>query len=148
MELQRRIHEETGVKLHTTYIRKILCRRGLSPKRPQMIHVNRASKKTVRNWQYRLRKQIPCLRRAGFAVVVQDESFFMHDVITGRKYWTPRGKRISVPYNGSHKKITVYGSLAKDGRQFFRTYDRFNTSAFILYLKELYSPEISSLFKT
>ena len=135
--LQRLIHEETGVKLHITYVRKILCRRGLSPKRPQKIHVNRAGKKTVQNWQYRLRRQIPCLERAGFAVVMEDESFFMHDVITGRKYWTPRGERISVPYTGSHKKITVYGSLAKDGRQFFRTYDRFNTSTFILYLKEL-----------
>ena len=68
---------------------------------------------------------------------MEDESFFMHDVITGRKYWTLRGERISVPYNESYKKITVYGSLAKDDRQFFRTYDRLNTSAFILYLKEL-----------
>ena len=30
----------------------------------------------------------------------------------------------------------VYGSLAKDRRQFFRTYYQFNTSTFILYLKE------------
>ena len=38
---------------------------------------------------------------------------------------------------GSHRKITVYGSLARDGRQFFRTYDRFNASTFLLYLKEM-----------
>ena len=40
-------------------------------------------------------------------------------------------------YTGSHRKITVYGSLARDGRQFFRTYDRFNASTFLLYLKEM-----------
>ena len=42
-----------------------------------------------------------------------------------------------MPYTGSHKKITIYGSLALDGRQFFRTYDRFNTVTFVAYLKEL-----------
>ena len=52
---------------------------------------------------------------------MQDEAFFMHDVITGRKYWSPRGQRIGVLYTGSYRKITVYGSLARDGRQFFRT---------------------------
>lgn len=135
--LQRRIHEEAGIKLHITYVRKILCRRGLSPKRPQRIYVNRADRKAIQNWQYRLRRQIPCLERAGFAVAMEDESFFMHDVITGRKYWAPRGGRISIPYTDSHKKIAVYGSLAKDGRQFFHTYNRFNTLTFILYLKEL-----------
>ena len=61
----------------------------------------------------------------------------MHDVITGRKYWSPRGQRIDVPYTGSHRKITVYGSLARDGMQFFRTYDRFNASTFLLCLKEM-----------
>ena len=29
------------------------------------------------------------------------------------------------------------GSLARDGRQFFRTYDRFNALTFTLYLKEM-----------
>jgi len=135
--LQRRIHEEAGTKLHITYVRKILCRRGLSPKRPQKVHVNRAGKKAVSDWQYRIRKRISRLEEAGFAVVMQDESFFMHDVVTGRKYWAPRGRRIHVPYTGSHKKITVYGSLARDGRQFFRTYERFDTPAFIMYLREL-----------
>ena len=84
--MQGRIREETGTKPHITYVRKIMCRRGLSPKRPQRVHVNRAGKKAVRNWQYRLNRLIPCLEDAGFAVLMQDEAFFMHDVITGRKY--------------------------------------------------------------
>ena len=58
-----------------------------------------------------------------------DEAFFIHDTVSGRKYWSPRGKRIAVPYTGSHKKVTVYGAIAKDGKQFFRTYDRFDAPA-------------------
>ena len=60
----------------------------------------------------------------------------MHDVITGKKYWSPKGQWISVPYTWSHKKITVYGSVALDGQQFFRTYDKFYSPTFVCYLKE------------
>ena len=135
--LQGRIHREAGRKLHITYIRKMMRNRGLSTKRLQKVHINRADRKAVRNWQYRVNRLISCLEGIGFAVVMEDEAFFMHDVITGRKYWSPHGQRIGVPYTGSHRKITVYGSLARDGRQFFRTYDRFNASTFLLYLKEM-----------
>ena len=95
------------------YVRKIMRGHGLSPKRPQRIHINRAGKKSVQNWQYRLRQRIPRLERDGFVVMMEDEAFFIHDVITGRKYWSPRGQRINVPYTGSHKKITAYGSIAR-----------------------------------
>ena len=78
-----------------------------------------------------------CLEGAGLTVLMQDEAFFLHGVITGRKYWAPRDRRISVSYTGSHRKITVHGSLAKGDRQFFRTHERFNTSTFILYLREV-----------
>ena len=67
----------------------------------------------------------------------EDEAFFIHDVISGRKYWSPRGERIVVPYTGSHRRIMVYGSIAKDGRQFFKTYERFDATAFVRYLKEM-----------
>ena len=46
-------------------------------------------------------------------------------------------RRINVPYTRSHRKVTIYGSLALDGRQFFWTYDRFNAVTFAAYLKEL-----------
>ena len=45
-----------------------------------------------------------------------DEVFFVHDTVSGRKYWFPRGERIVVPYTGSHQRIVVYGAIAKDGR--------------------------------
>ena len=53
---------------------------------------------------------------------MQDEAFFMHYVITGRKYWALRDRRISASYIGSHRRIVAYGAIAKDGRQFFRTH--------------------------
>ena len=43
--LQKRIHEETGTKLHITYIRKIMRMYDLSPKKSQRVHINRAGKK-------------------------------------------------------------------------------------------------------
>ena len=135
--LQKRIHEETGTKLHITYIRKIMRMYDLSPKESQRVHINRAGKKAVQNWQYRFKKQVPRLEKDGFIPVMGDEAFFIHDTVSGRKYWSLRGKRIAVPYTGSHKKVTVYGAIAKDGRQFFRTYDRFDAPTFIEYLKAM-----------
>ena len=76
-------------------------------------------------------------RRDWLTVLMQDEALFVHDVITGRKYWVLRGRWISVSHTGSRKKITVHGSLAKNDRQLFRTYGWFNTSTFILYLREV-----------
>ena len=64
-----------------------------------------------------------------------DEAFFIHDTVSGRRYWSLRGRRIAVPYTGSHKKVAVYGAIAKDGRQFLRTYDRFDTPTFVEYLE-------------
>ena len=43
--LQQDIHKQTGIKLHITYVRKIMHRHGLSPKRPTRIHINSASKR-------------------------------------------------------------------------------------------------------
>ena len=53
-------------------------------------------------------------------------------------YWTPVGTPVIIPYVGSHDAVTTYGSLAADGRQFFRTYDRLNAVTFVEYLKSLY----------
>ena len=48
-----------------------------------------------------------------------------------------RGKPGSVPHTGSHRKVAAYGSIARDGRQFFRTYDWFNAETLARYLKDL-----------
>ena len=45
---------------------------------------------------------------------------------------------VLVPYVGSHDTVAAYGSLAADGRQFFRTYDRLNATTFVEYLKSMH----------
>jgi len=54
-----------------------------------------------------------------FTILDMDEAFFVYDVAFGRKCWSSRRERIVVPYTGSHKRIIVYGAIAKDGRQLF-----------------------------
>ena len=91
-------------------------RGGPSHKKPQRDHINRAGRKAVRNWQYRLNRFVPCLEGVELTVLMQDEAFFMHDVIAGHKYWVSGGRWISASYAGSRRKITVHGYLAKDDR--------------------------------
>ena len=134
-ELQKIIREDAGTKLYITNVRKAMRRHGLTSKVPQKVHINKAGKEAVRGWQYRFDKRVSRLEGDGFTMV--DEAFFIHDVISGRKYWSPRGERIVVPYTGSHNRIVVYGAIARDGRQFFRTHKQFDAPTFVGYLKEM-----------
>jgi hypothetical protein len=63
-----------------------------------------------------LSQQIP----KGFTIAVQDESIFVHDVITRRKLWLPKGIRPVVTTAGSHQRTCVFGTLTMDKRQLFR----------------------------
>ena len=42
-----------------------------------------------------------------------------------------------MPYTGNHRRIVVYGAIAKDGRQLFRTREMFDAPTFVWYMKEL-----------
>ena len=136
-ELQKTIREETGTRLHITNVRKIMHRYGLTPKVSQRVHINRASRDAVRSWQYRFGRRVSCLEEKGFTILDMDEAFFVYDVASGRKYWSTRGERIVVPYTENHRRIVVYGAIAKDGRQLFRTRELFDAPTFVWYLKEL-----------
>ena len=59
----------------------------------------------------------------GFTIAVQDESIFVHDVITRRKLWLPKGIRPMVSVTGSHQRTCVFGTLTLYRRQLFRQYD-------------------------
>ena len=91
------------MKPHTTHTRKILCRRGLSTKRPQRIHANRACKRTFRTGSTASGGRISCPEEDGFVAAMQGESFFIHDVMSRRKYRAPGGRRIRVQYARSHR---------------------------------------------
>ena len=136
--LHQQIFQKTKVKLHLTYVRELMRKYGLSSKRTTSIHINAASKELVKTWQKNLKRRISRLEMQGFTLVVEDESFFIRDRTEGCRYWTPVGTPVLVPYVGSHDTVTAYGSLAADGRQFFRTYDRFNAPTFVEYLKSMH----------
>ena len=127
-----------GVTFHITHVRRIMHRYALTPKTAQRLHVNCATQSQVRSWQYRLQERISRLKSRGFAIVVTDESFFVHDPLRGRKYWSPSGTRITLPYVGNHKKVVVYGAAADDGRQLFRMHDGFDGPTFLGYVRELH----------
>ena len=136
-ELQKTIREETGIRLYITNVRKAMRQHGTTPKVPQKVHINRASKEAVRSWQYRFDRRVSRLEQDGFTIVDEDEVFSIHDVMSGRKYRFPRGEQIVVPYTRSHSRIVVYGVIARNGRQFFRMHKRFDAPAFVEYLKAM-----------
>ena len=136
--LHQQIFQKTKVKLHLTYVRELMRKYGLSSKRTTSIHINAAGKEFVDEWQRNLNRRISCLEAQGFTLVAEDESFFIRDRTEGCRCWTPIGTPVPVPYVGSHDTVAAYGSLATDGRQFFRTYDRFNATTFVEYLKSMH----------
>ena len=135
--LRDRIIEIAGIRYTVSYVRKVLDSLGFSRKAPIPVHVNASSNKECEKWYEDVSCLISRLKRRGFTVIVQDESFFINDVAKGYKLWAPAGKPIHVPYTGSHKKVAMYGALADDGTQVFRMHERFNTATFILYLDGL-----------
>ena len=55
-----------------------------------------------------------------------------------KKKWISAGKRPIVTVTGSHKRTIVFGCLSTDdGLQLFRQYDKFNSSTFVDYLKQI-----------
>ena len=46
---------------------------------------------------------------------------------------------INVSHNGTHTKITMFGAISTNGKQFFRCCEKLDASKFIYYLKTMYS---------
>ena len=98
---------------------------GMSAKTVRRIHVRRAETKDNRRWQCNAEAHIaPGIE--GFAIVVFDESIFIDDPAPGTKYWSLKGRPIVTTYKGRHGRVAAYGSIGIDGRQFFRTHDKFD----------------------
>ena len=89
--LQQDIRQKAGASFHITYVRKLMHRYGLTPMAATAIHGNRAGSKAVNSWRHRAKRRISCLKTTGFTILAEDESFFIHDTKSGRKYWPPTG---------------------------------------------------------
>jgi hypothetical protein len=90
-------------------------------------------RKMLSNRVQEILSQIP----PGFAIAVEDESIFVHDILIRRKLWLSKGIRPIVTTTGSHQRTCVFGTLTIDGKQLFRQYDMFNQNTFLDYLKQV-----------
>lgn len=64
-------------------------------------------------------------------------NIFVHDYVVKRKKWISVNKRTIVTVTGSRKKTIVFGCLSLEGKQLFKQYDKFNSSTFVDYLKQI-----------
>ena len=124
--LKSDIQTSLGIKYHITSVRRIMNRIGLSAKTVRRVHVNRASIEEIKRWQHNATRRISRLESKGFVTVVFDEAIFIDDPASGVKYWSPEGESIVTTYKGRHGRVVAYGAIATDGRQFFRTYKKFD----------------------
>ena len=138
-QTRQEILEEFGCKYALAYVRALLRECGYSPKTAQKIHVKAASRKEVRKWRRKILPKIKEYEEAGYTVFVMDESHFVYDSRTGKKYWTRIAEPVYMSTNGAHQKITMFGANSTNGKQFFRCYKKLTTSKFIDYLKAMYS---------
>ena len=125
------LYNRTRIKFSLGHVRRLMRKHGVSSKSPTLFHVNRKERRLVKRWQRHVEKKISRLKRRGYTVVVQDEAFFVWDPAKGRKLWTWTDRRIFLPYTGSHRRIAVFGALAEDGAQLFRSYDGANSDTFV-----------------
>ncbi len=77
-------------------------------------------------------------QKEGFDIVSLDESFLFYDSLV-RRVWIDAKKRPVVRITGSHKHSCLFGAVSMDQKQLFRQYDKFNTDAFLDFLKTTHS---------
>ena len=75
-------------RYYITSILRILHKLGMSVKTAQRVHTSKADIKEIRQWQRNANGHISRLEKKGFAIVIQDESLFTYDPVSGRKYWS------------------------------------------------------------
>ena len=116
----KRLHEKiigwTGVRYAVSYVRKILCALGFSKRIPDPVHVNASTNQQCERRYEETMHLISRLKRRGFTVITQDESFFVNDVIRGYKLWAPVGKPIHVPIPATTRRSSGTGPSPTTGR--------------------------------
>ena len=75
--------------------------------------------------------------KSGWTILVQDESIFVYDYVVKRKKWISADKRPIVTVTGLRRKTIVFGSLSHEGKQLFKQYDKFDSTTFVDYLKQV-----------
>ena len=105
--------------------------------RVRRVHVRRAEIDEIKRWQCNANRRVLRLKKKEFVVVVFEGFMFIDGSASGTKYWSPKCRSIITTYKGRHGRVVAYGSIGINGRQFIRTYDRFDKETILQYLKEL-----------
>ncbi len=134
-KLRRWVRSRIGLSYSVGNIRRILRELGFSRKTSVVKLGDAADAKKVTYWQADTKRAIAGAKRAGFMIVVQDESIFIRVGGDGAKLWSPIAQRVRVERSGRRDKVVVCGSIADDGTRLMRTYDRFNGANFVRYLE-------------
>ena len=133
-QVRDEIKKVTGISYHATNVAKRMRKLNLIPKKPKKLHVNRAGPDECARWSRNMSKTVPRMAKKGHVTMVHDECVFMYDDKIGR-LWVKKGTDYYVPYTGAHKKIVVSGMLLKDGRQMYRSFEKFDAESFVSILK-------------
>ncbi|MGA7369793.1 MAG: transposase [Nitrososphaeraceae archaeon] len=70
-------------------------------------------------------------------MVSLDESFFFFDTLV-KKVWIYKDSTPVVTITGSHRNLSMFGAISLQGKQLFRTYERFNEDTFYEFLKQIH----------
>ena len=112
--------KNTGKKLHTTNVMRLLQRSGLTPQKPQR-NAMQKDEQAVKQW---LREEWPKIkehaRRWQAMLYFQDESGVSLTPVMG-KTWAPKGKTPIVKVTGNRGGFCVTSAISPAGKLVFRT---------------------------
>ena len=83
----QKISEDFDCEYAEAYVRSLLHEYGYSHKTAQKIHVKAALRKEICKWGRKILPMIKEYEESGYTVFVMDESHFVYDSKTGRKYF-------------------------------------------------------------
>ena len=82
--LVRQIKKDAGVSYTESGIPDMLCRHNFTSKMPDFAHKNKVTDKEIEQWQKSLKRWIPCVKRDGFELYMQDETILLHNHVPKR----------------------------------------------------------------
>ena len=103
--LARDIKKQDKVRYTESGIRDILRRNNFTPKVPDAIHKRKAAISEIEQWQKELKPWISCVKRDGFELFVQDETYLKQDGKLKSDPWSPKGQKIRHTYFGSMSTV-------------------------------------------
>ena len=136
-EFGEEIRKRTGRVYSRSHLYVLMALVGLSSKTVTKILVNRATRRSILQWQARIDGRLDRLRKKGYTVLAMDEAFLVEGTLRGRKHWSLVGERIAQLHTGSHGRVALHCAYAEDGRRLMTTYTRSDSYTFVDFLKEI-----------